>query len=132
MLGIPAPMFTSVPPAATRRVSCALDHALLGAFLTLFSVPMAVVVVVAMLTVHLPYGFNTIKLKGVTAAGPQFGPPGYELNLLYLACLAALVLSGSGPLAVDRYIEKRKRLSAPAAPDAPRVAASSRAVHCFN
>lgn len=29
----------------------------------------------------------------------QFGPPGYELNLLYLACLAALVLGGSGPLA---------------------------------
>jgi putative oxidoreductase len=44
--------------------------------------------------VHLPYGFSSIKLLSVTAAGAQFGPPGYEVNLLYLACLAALVLGG--------------------------------------
>src|SRR5687768_17984544 len=30
------------------------------------------------------------------SAGAQFGPPGYEVNLLYLASLAALVLGGSG------------------------------------
>jgi hypothetical protein len=46
--------------------------------------------------VHLPYGFSSIKLLSVTAAGAQFGPPGYEVNLLYLACLAALVLGGLG------------------------------------
>ena len=28
--------------------------------------------------------------------------PGYETNLLYLAALAALVLGGSGPLALGR------------------------------
>ncbi|HWZ58033.1 MAG TPA: DoxX family protein [Gemmatimonadaceae bacterium] len=74
---------------------------LLGAFVMLASVPMAAVLVVAMLTVHLPYGFASIKLMAVTAAGPRFGPPGYEVDLLYLACLAVLVLGGSGPLAVD-------------------------------
>jgi hypothetical protein len=35
------------------------------------------------------------QVMAVTAAGAQFGPPGYETNLLYLACLAALVLGGS-------------------------------------
>jgi putative oxidoreductase len=80
---------------------------ILGAFVTLVSVPMAVVLLVAMFTVHLPYGFSSIKLMAVTAAGAQFGPPGYETDVLYLACLAALVLGGSGPLAVDGLIRKR-------------------------
>src|SRR5689334_7747603 len=77
---------------------------ILGAFVTLASIPMAVVLVVAMFTVHLRYGFSSIKLVAVTAAGPQFGPPGYECNLLYLACLTALVLGGSGALSLDRLI----------------------------
>lgn len=80
---------------------------ILGAFVTLVSVPMAVVLLVAIFTVHLPYGFSSIKLIAVTAAGAQFGPPGYETDVLYLACLAALVLGGSGPLAVDGLIRKR-------------------------
>ena len=80
---------------------------ILGAFVTLVSVPMAVVLLVAIFTVHLPYGFSSIKLMAVTAAGAQFGPPGYETDVLYLACLAALVLGGSGPLAADGLIRKR-------------------------
>src|SRR5207302_3990190 len=80
---------------------------LLGALVPLASVPMAVVLLVAIFTVHLPYGFSSIKLMAVTAAGAQFGPPGYETDLLYLACLAALVLGGSGPLAVDGLTRKR-------------------------
>ena len=80
---------------------------ILGAFVTLVSLPMAVVLLVAIFTVHLPYGFSSIKLMAVTAAGAQFGPPGYETDVLYLACLAALVLGGSGPLAADGLIRKR-------------------------
>jgi putative oxidoreductase len=56
----------------------------------LASIPMAAVLLVAMFTVHLPYGFSSIKLQAVTAAGAQFGPSGFETDLLYLACLAAL------------------------------------------
>jgi DoxX-like protein len=74
---------------------------LLGALVPLASIPMATVLLVAMITVHLPYGFSSIKLQAVTAAGAQFGPPGYETDLLYLACLAALVLGGPAPLAID-------------------------------
>ena len=84
---------------------------ILGAFVTLASLPMAAVLLVATFTVHLPYGFSSIKLNAVTATGAQFGPPGYEVNLLYLACLAALVLGGPGPLAIDGLIRKRRKVS---------------------
>src|SRR6267143_1716791 len=80
---------------------------LLGALVPLASIPMAVVLLVAMFTVHLPYGFSLIKLQAVTAAGAQFGPPGYEVILLYIACLAALIMGGAGPFAVDGLIGKR-------------------------
>jgi putative oxidoreductase len=82
---------------------------LVGAFVPLVSVPMAGILLVAMFTVHLPYGFSSIKLQAVTAAGAQFGPPGYEIHLLYLACLVTLVLGGSGPLAVDGFLAKLRR-----------------------
>jgi putative oxidoreductase len=77
-----------------------------GLFIPLVSVPMMVVLLVAIFTVHLPYGFSSIKLLSVTAAGANFGQPGYETDLLYLAALIALVLGGSGPLAVDRYLQR--------------------------
>jgi putative oxidoreductase len=80
---------------------------LLGAFVPLASIPMAAVLLVAIFTVHLRYGFSSIKLIAVTAAGAQFGQPGYECDLLYLACLAALVLGGSGPWAIDGVIKRR-------------------------
>src|SRR5246127_5702982 len=80
---------------------------LLGALVPLASIPMAAVLLVAMFTVHMPYGFSSIKLQAVTAAGGAFGAPGYETDLLYLTCLAALVLGGSGPWAVDEIIANR-------------------------
>ena len=80
---------------------------LLGAFVVWVSAPMAAVLLVATFTVHLPFGFTSIKLLAVTADGPKFGPPGYETDLLYLACLATLLLGGSGPLAVDGWIAYR-------------------------
>lgn len=80
---------------------------LIGAFVTLASIPMAAVLAVAALSVHLPFGFTSIKLMAVTRQGPQFGPPGYETDLLYLACLATLVMAGPGPLAVDSWLARR-------------------------
>ena len=80
---------------------------LLGAFLPVVSLPLAALLLVAVFTVHLPYGFSSIKLTGVTAGRPQFGPPGFECNLLYLACLTALVLGGSGPLGIDEYLSRK-------------------------
>jgi putative oxidoreductase len=104
-IGVPAPHLMAWLTILTELIGGLA--ALLGAFVPLVSLPMAAVLFVAMVTVHLPYGFSSIKLLSVTSGRAQFGPPGYELDLLYLACLAALVFGGSGPLAIDRYIGKR-------------------------
>jgi putative oxidoreductase len=82
---------------------------ILGAFVALVSLPMAAVLLTAMFTVHLRYGFSSIKILAVTAAGAQFGPPGYETALLYLACLATLTLGGSGPFSFDRLLTKTRK-----------------------
>ena len=82
---------------------------LVGVFVASLSVPMAAVLQVAAFTVHLPFGFTSIKLLAITPPRPQFGPPGYETDLLYLACLAALVMGGSGPRAADTVIAKWPR-----------------------
>lgn len=66
----------------------------------------------AMFTVHLAHGFNFMNITGMTEAGPQFGMPGYEINLLYIAGLAALLLWGAGAASVDRA--RARTASAPA------------------
>jgi len=76
---------------------------LLGVFVPVFAVPMAAILVVAACTVHLPNGFSSIKLLSVTPSGAYFGQPGYETDLLYLSCLAALVLGGSGALSIESW-----------------------------
>lgn len=104
-MGVPVPHFMAW---ATIMVELLGGFAvILGAFVALVSLPMAVVMLVAMFSVHLHNGFSSIKLLAVTATGAQFGPPGYETNLLYLACLGALVLGGPGPMAIDGLIKKR-------------------------
>src|SRR5215469_14784885 len=80
---------------------------LVGGFVTLVSIPMAILLFVAIFTLHLPNGFSSIKLVAVTA-GAQFGPVGPEVNLLYLACLAGLVLGGAGPFALDAVLQKSR------------------------
>lgn len=105
-LGTPAPDLLA---AATIAVELLGGLAvLLGFFIPLASVPMAVVLLVAIITVHLPNGFSSIKLLSVDAAGAHFGQPGYETDLLYLAALAALVLGGSGPLSLDRLLLRNR------------------------
>lgn len=97
-LAVPAPELVAWLTILTELIGG--GAVLVGAFIPLVSIPMAAVLLSAMFTVHLPYGFSSIKLQAITAAGAQFGPPGYEVDLLYLACLAALVLGGSGPFAI--------------------------------
>lgn len=66
---------------------------------------MILLLLVAIFTVHLPYGFSSIKLMSVQAGTAQFGPPGYECDLLYIACIAGLILGGSGP-----YLSPREKI----------------------
>lgn len=106
-LGVPAPHLMAWITIATEIAGGAAILA--GAFVTLLSVPMSILLLVAIFTVHLRYGFGSIKLLGVTPAGPQFGAPGCEVSLLYLACLVALMLGGPGPFALDNLVSKRRR-----------------------
>jgi putative oxidoreductase len=82
---------------------------LMGALVATVSIPLIVMMLVAMFTVHLRYGFSAVNTIGLTAGGPQFGPPGYEVNLLYVASLLALILGGAGPFSIDRLLARRKK-----------------------
>lgn len=81
---------------------------LFGAFVPLASAPMIVVLLVAILTVHLPNGFSSIKLIAYDGSGAHFGQPGYETDLLYIAALLALCFGGAGPFSLDDYITARR------------------------
>jgi putative oxidoreductase len=104
-MGVPAPHFLAWLTVLTELLGGLA--VLLGAFVTIASVPMTAVLLVAMFKVHLPYGFSSIKLVAVTATGAKFGPVGYEIILLYIVCIAALVIGGSGPFAIDGLVRKR-------------------------
>lgn len=75
---------------------------LAGAFVTIVSGLLIINMLVAMFTVHLPHGFGFINITGMGPQGPQFGMPGYEVNLLFIAGLLALILGGAGAYSVDR------------------------------
>jgi len=104
-MGVPAPHLIAWLTVLTELLGGLA--VLLGAFVTIIGVPMTAVLLVAMFKVHLPYGFSSIKLLAVTATGAKFGPVGYEIILLYIACIAALVIGGSGPFAIDGLVRKR-------------------------
>ena len=80
---------------------------LVGAFVAIVSVPLILNMLVAMFTVQLRYGFSSVNTIGLTPTGPVFGPPGYEINLLYIAGLLALIVYGAGALSVDGWLGRR-------------------------
>jgi putative oxidoreductase len=82
---------------------------LAGLFVALASVPLLCSMLVAMVTIHWRYGFSAINTTGLTPSGPTFGPPGYEVNLLYMGALFALIVAGAGPLSVDGWLARRRR-----------------------
>lgn len=79
---------------------------LFGALVPLVSVPMIIVLLVAIITVHLPNGFSSIKLQSFDGTGAHFGQPGYETDLLYLAGLIALCIGGGGRFSIDAVLRK--------------------------
>jgi putative oxidoreductase len=81
---------------------------LIGVLTALVSIPLIVSMLVAMFTVHLRFGFSSVNTIGLNASGPLFGPPGYEIDLLYVAVLIALALLGPGPFSVAGWLRKRR------------------------
>lgn len=80
---------------------------IVGIFTVEAALLLSINMIVAMFKVHMAQGFNFLNITGVTASGtPQFGMPGAEVNLLYLAGLIALFIGGAGPLSVDEWVLK--------------------------
>jgi putative oxidoreductase len=82
---------------------------LTGAYVALVSIPLIFSMLGAMFTVNIKYGFSAVNTIGLTPKGPQLGPPGYEINLLYIAGLLALILGGAGPLSIDALRSRRRQ-----------------------
>jgi putative oxidoreductase len=111
-LGVPQPLVAAWVTSLLELIGGVSIMA--GAFILPFSVPLAIIMLTAMFTVHLQYGFSSIKLRAVTAAGADFGPIGYEMNLLYLAGLLTLALAGPTKLSLATLlIRRRSRSSLP-------------------
>jgi putative oxidoreductase len=81
---------------------------LIGVLTALVTIPLIASMLVARFTVHLRFGFSSVNTIGLTASGPVFGPPGYEIDLLYVASLIALALFGPGPLSVGGWLRSRR------------------------
>ncbi|ADH90220.1 DoxX family protein [Ancylobacter novellus DSM 506] len=106
-IGMPFPHLLSWATVAIELVGGLMILA--GALAPLVTVPMIVVLLVAIFSVHLPNGFSSIKLMSYDASGAHFGPPGYETDLLYVAGRLALSIAGAGPFSVDSYLRRRQR-----------------------
>jgi len=104
-IGVPAPHLMAMVTIATEILVG--GAVLLGAFVAWVSVPGIILMVVAMLSVHLPYGFSSIKLMGFANGRAQFGPPGYECDLLYVVCFVALAMSPPTPWSWDEWRLRR-------------------------
>lgn len=102
-IGVPLPGVTAWVVGVVEVVGALAI--LLGMYVTLASVLLIVNMLVAAFTVHLAHGFNFINITGMGEQGPIFGMPGVEVNLLYIAALLSLLLSGPGALSVGRRRE---------------------------
>ncbi len=105
-IGVPLPALTSwVVGSVEFFGGLAL---IAGAAVAVVGVAQLIVQIVALLTVSLPAGFSFMHIIGMTESGPQFGLPGYEVNLLFIAGLVSLIVSGAGVLSLDRVLTARR------------------------
>jgi len=81
---------------------------ILGLLVSIVSIPLIITMLTAMISIQYKFGFSSVKTIGLTASGPVFGPPGYEINLIYIAALLSLLITGAGRFSVDAVLAKRK------------------------
>lgn len=79
----------------------------LGLYVTVTAIPLFFTMLVATIFVQGHYGFSSVKTLGLTPDGPVFGPPGWEINLLYMTGLAAVMLLGEGRWSVRKIFRGR-------------------------
>ncbi len=85
-MGIPFPTLNAYMAASTEALGVVLLT--LGLFTRLISIPLIVVMIVAIVTVHLPHGFSA-------------GDNGFEIPLYYMLFLALFASLGAGKLSLD-------------------------------
>ena len=105
-IGVPAPdLMTYVVGTTELLGGLAL---LTGAWVRLSSAALLPGMLVALFTVHLPNGFSFMHIIGMTEIGPQFGVPGYEVNLIYIAGLVTLTILGAGAYSLEGLTLRRR------------------------
>ena len=98
-IGVPAPGLNSYLIGAFEFFGGIL--LILGVGVRVISALGVIEMLVAAVTVHWPAGFNFLNVTGTTETGAmQFGLPGYEVSLLYVAGFLSLLLSGAGVLSL--------------------------------
>ena len=81
---------------------------IVGLLVAVVSLPLIGTMLVATLSIHVHYGFSSVNTIGLTPTGPVFGPPGYEINILYIAALVALIIGGPTAGSVDAWLARRR------------------------
>ena len=105
-IGVPLPLASAWMVTSVEVVGgVAL---IVGAFVALASIPLIATLVVAAVTVHWRFGFSSVNTIGLTPEGPRFGPPGYEIDLVYIAALLTLSVAGATALSVDAWRARRR------------------------
>lgn len=79
-----------------------------GAFVSIVAIPLIATMSVAIFTIHIHYGYSSIKTIGLSGHGPIFAPPGYEINVLYITGLLSLIISGAGKYSLDGQLAKKR------------------------
>lgn len=93
-MGYPLPTLQAYLAASTEAAGVLLLA--LGLFTRLISIPLMFVMVVAIVTVHLPNGFES-------------GNNGFEIPLYYFIMLFVLVTHGGGKISLDWLLFKRQQ-----------------------
>lgn len=88
-MGIPFPALSAYVVASTELLGVALLA--LGLFTRLISLPLIVIMVVAVATVHLTHGFSA-------------GDNGFEIPLYYMLFLALFASFGAGKFSLDHLL----------------------------
>ena len=88
-MGMPFPLLNAYMAATTEIVGVVLLT--LGLMTRAISIPLIVVMIVAIVTVHLPNGFSA-------------GANGYEIPLYYMLFLMIFLSHGAGKFSLDRVL----------------------------
>ncbi len=88
-MGIPFPLLNAYMAASTEIAGVILLT--LGLLTRLISLPLIIIMIVAIITVHLPHGFSA-------------GNNGFEIPLYYMIFLLGFVSHGAGKFSLDRFI----------------------------